>query len=210
MSSVRMTHPQDRQAGLTLIELLMAMTIMFLIVGTVAALIAFVARSTVPTSYSAKHADSVSIAAAYWAEDVAAAKDFAYAQAGLSPATLASISGSGCSSISGTAFAWLYYQPLGTSSTSYSTSVVYSYSGGTVTRTDCLTNPEHVVTLTTQYPGSPPLSINCVIAGLPQACTSRGSSTGVTLTIPMATTSSQGLTVTTTPVLTGAWMLTSS
>ena len=196
---------------MTLVELLMAMSIMVLMIGAVATLVAFVARSTVPTSSSARQADNVTLASAYWAEDVAGAKDFSYATGGLSAATLLQVTSSGCSSpIPGTPFVWFFYQPLGSGSTSYSESVVYSYSGTTVTRTDCVRTPGHPVNLTTVYSGSGAPSITCLVAGADQACTSRGSSSAVSLKLQLSVTSSQGVAVTTSPVLTGAWMLTSS
>jgi hypothetical protein len=196
---------------MTLVELLMAMSIMVLMIGAVATLVAFVARSSAPTSASAGQADNVALASAYWAEDVAGAQDFVYSSGGFSNVILTQVSSSGCSSSTpGTAFAWFFYQPLGSGTSYYTESVVYSYSGTTVTRTDCVRTPAHPVNLTNAYSGSGAPTIRCTVSGLYQSCTSRGTSSAVSLTLRLSVTSSQGVTVTTSPLLTGAWMLTSS
>ncbi len=175
---------------MTLVELMIAISIMTLILGTVTGLVIFVARSLAPTKANAALANDAMITSALFANDVAQASTFT------------TTAPTGCGSTAGTTLAW--FQTPASSATV--ASVWYQYSGIAVTRTDCLTGARVTVADDLQT-GSTPVLACLNGTTTPVACSSRGVSTGVRVTLTLSTSSAQGAVVVSSLVLTGAWMI---
>lgn len=183
---------------MTLVELLISISIMVLIIGTVAGVIAFMVRSTSPTSVTSAQANDVMLASAYFAQDVAHAQ-----YVGLTAPTPANCSNV---TIAGTTIAWLYYKPGST----YTNSIVYSYSGNSLVRTDCTSGSQMTIltSLTTPTP-----ALQCLFSNAtPTACGTdtkgrRTTSTGLQVVLALGRKTTYAGSVTTSVTLNGAWMI---